>query len=109
VRAAVAEQPFELPGGVELTRTCSVGFASYPFIPAEPRRVGWQEVVGIVDMALPAAKRGGRNGWVGIRATEAVPPEALVQALKPSTKEALDRGAIALATTLDPARVAHVL
>ena len=65
IRAAVAEVEFDLPGGVKLQRTCSIGFAAFPFDPAAPRAMDWAEVIDLADKALYAAKRGGRNQWAG--------------------------------------------
>jgi diguanylate cyclase (GGDEF)-like protein len=105
VRAVVADEPFELPDGTRLPRTCSVGFASYPFLVQEPRRLGWLEVVGLVDAALYAAKRAGRNGWVGLHATETASADALLALLKRSARAALQHEAIGCTTSLDPAQV----
>ncbi len=68
IRAAIASHGFRLEDGAELRRTCSLGFAAYPFAPARPRAVGWQEIVAIADLGLYAAKRSGRDRWVGVEA-----------------------------------------
>jgi hypothetical protein len=72
IRAAVAERPFDIGEGVGLTKQCSVGFACFPFVLDQPRAVGWEQVVGLADRALYAAKRGGRNAWVGLFAADGV-------------------------------------
>lgn len=105
VRATVGGEDFRLPDGSRLTKTCSVGFAAYPFLRSAPRAISWQEVVGIVDMALYAAKRAGRNGWVGIVATPKASADGLLVALKASPRDAVGRGDVTLATNLDPERV----
>ena len=105
VRATVGGEDFRLPDGTRLNKTCSVGFAAYPFLRSAPRAVSWQEVVGIVDMALYAAKRAGRNGWVGLGATAKASAGGLLAALKSSPRDAVRRGDVALATNLDPERV----
>lgn len=71
IRAALEAHPFRLPDGTLLRRTASIGFAVYPWHPARPRAVGWEEVVDLADHGLYTAKRGGRNAWVGVEATEA--------------------------------------
>jgi diguanylate cyclase (GGDEF)-like protein len=64
--AALAEQPFVLPDGRLLHKTCSVGFACFPLATAAPAALDWAATVNIADAALYAAKRAGRNGWLGI-------------------------------------------
>ncbi len=72
LRAAVAGHPFELPDGAQLGRTVSIGFAPFPFSRAEPRALPWESCVDLADLALYAAKRNGRDGWVGFEP----PPDA---------------------------------
>ena len=76
IRSMVAAHSFDLAQGEMLQRTCSLGFAMYPLCPSAPDRFSWQDVVNLADQALYAAKRGGRNTWVGVRATQKVPPAA---------------------------------
>jgi diguanylate cyclase (GGDEF)-like protein len=65
-RCAVADMPFIIPNGKPLRVTCSIGFACYPLDPAEPREAPWSAVLAVADAALYAAKREGRNRWVGV-------------------------------------------
>ena len=77
IRVSVSRHPFEVDGGVHVALTCSVGYASYPFVPAQPRLVAWPDVVDLADHGLYCAKRGGRNVWVGVVATDATHPDDL--------------------------------
>lgn len=70
MRQAVAEAPFVTEHGLSLPVTCSVGFACLPFDRKEPRAFGWQDVVKLADVALYAAKRAGRDAWVGLHAAD---------------------------------------
>jgi diguanylate cyclase (GGDEF)-like protein len=79
VRAAVEAHEFRLDGGTLLKRTCSVGFAAYLFSTRRPRSCGWQEIVEIADRGLYAAKRKGRNGWVGLEAGDTEDPLEAMQ------------------------------
>jgi diguanylate cyclase (GGDEF)-like protein len=72
IRHAIEQQPFALEHGREVSRTCSVGFASFPFITRDPRSVGWSQVIEWADQALSLAKQSGRNGWVGVCAGSAM-------------------------------------
>lgn len=66
IRSLVEAHAFRLEDGQVLRRTCSVGFAFYPLVETPPDHVPWEQVVDVADHALYAAKRGGRNAWVGI-------------------------------------------
>ena len=66
IRAAMEGHDFRLADGTALKRTCSIGFAAYPFSPVRQREIGWEKIVDVADLGLYAAKRSGRNGWVGI-------------------------------------------
>ena len=53
--------------------TCSVGYACYPFVRTEPELFGWEDMLGLADAALYAAKAM-RNAWVGFLSTHQPPP-----------------------------------
>jgi two-component system sensor histidine kinase ChiS len=67
VRVAVARHPFQLGPDLVLQKTCSFGFAAFPFYPLHPSALNWEQVVDRADQALYVAKRAGRNAWVGVR------------------------------------------
>ncbi len=93
IRAALAAHPFRLPDGTVLFRTASIGYAVYPWLPARPRAVGWEEVVDLADHGLYTAKRGGRNAWVGVEASEAAQdPEATLRRFRADPEAALAGG-----------------
>ncbi len=66
MRAVIAHTPFRLPDGAEITITCSLGFACVPFELERPQGKSWQQVINLADLGLYAAKRSGRNAWVGV-------------------------------------------
>ena len=71
VLTAIASAPFEIKGStIPLSRTCSIGWACFPWIPATPHVVSAEAVLSLADVALYRAKNGGRN-----RAVAALPPE----------------------------------
>jgi hypothetical protein len=80
----VEEGRFTLEDGRVVTITCSIGFAAFPFARREPEALGWEQIVAVADHAAYAAKRHGRNAWVGLGLTGEVMPAG-----KPSP-EALD-------------------
>jgi len=65
-RAAVADEPFVLPDGGALPKTCSIGYACFPPARRFPQALGWQAVGEIADAALYQVKNSGRNGWYGV-------------------------------------------
>ncbi len=89
IRAAVEGRPFILNDQSSLTRTASVGFAAFPFVPATPGALSWTQVVALADQALYMAKNGGRNTWCGVLATTDTDAAALVSTLAVSPEEAV--------------------
>lgn len=70
IRTQMEAHVFDLEDGTSLHRTCSIGFTFYPFMPDKPSFLPWEQVLDIADHCLFAAKRGGRNAWVGIFPTD---------------------------------------
>lgn len=66
VRGAIAAERFEVDETTTLELTCSIGFACYPFLPEQPERLNWMQVVDIADCCMYVAKRERRNHWVGV-------------------------------------------
>ena len=67
VLSAIADTPFRL-GGSEKTvrRTCSLGWAAFPWFTDNPRAVTYEEVLTLADRGLNRAKQSGRNCAVGM-------------------------------------------
>ena len=66
IRSRVEAFPFELGNGEIIHKTCSVGYACYPFFRTDPGKLAWEKVAEIADQCLYAAKVSGRNTWVGV-------------------------------------------
>jgi diguanylate cyclase (GGDEF)-like protein/PAS domain S-box-containing protein len=66
IRAAVEDWSFQITDKVAIRLTCSVGFSVYPLLMEELSHFSWEQVVEIADQCLYAAKRNGRNAWVGM-------------------------------------------
>jgi diguanylate cyclase (GGDEF)-like protein len=69
VRSSVAKQIFRVGEGTVARTSCSIGFATVPFIPGNPQLLNWEHSLGIADIALYEAKRE-RNTWMGWGGTE---------------------------------------
>jgi len=80
VLSVVADTPFALNSPEETTsRTCSVGWAAFPFFPDNPRAVGYGEVLTLADRALNRAKQSGRNRAVGMLPAAGRMPATIVE------------------------------
>jgi diguanylate cyclase (GGDEF)-like protein len=101
IRKAVADRPFQLPDGTSLAKTCSIGFACFPFVPAEPRLLSWSEVVELADQGLYLVKRSGRNGWAAVYSTPETSYEDLFPRLIHELEQNLAAGEARLVTSLE--------
>jgi diguanylate cyclase (GGDEF)-like protein len=82
VLSAVADTPFSLGGsGETMYRTCSLGWAAFPWFPADPQAVSYEEVLTLADRGLHQAKQGGKNRAVGILPAAGKVPAATIDGL----------------------------
>ena len=65
-RSAVENHAFTLDQGRTLRKTCSIGFACFPFDAGVPARFTVEQVIDIADRCLYQVKRLQRNGWMGL-------------------------------------------
>jgi diguanylate cyclase (GGDEF)-like protein len=71
VLEVIASEPFELGHGISVRKTCSVGWAAYPWCRTAFESICAEEVIALADTALYRAKALGRNQSVGILPTDA--------------------------------------
>lgn len=88
LRSAIAKTIFRVSDGTLARISCSIGFASLPFIPQHPELLDWEQSINLADAALYRAKQG-RNSWFGWGGTAAA-------AAVPSLLAAIDADAAAL-------------
>ncbi len=67
----MASEPFDLGQGIMVRKTCSVGWAAYPWSRGAFEAICAEESIALADAALYRAKAFGRNQGVGIVATDA--------------------------------------
>jgi len=70
VLEVISSEPFDLGHGIVVKKTCSVGWASYPWCRGAFEAICAEESIGLADAALYRAKALGRNQGVGILPTE---------------------------------------
>ena len=67
VLAAVSDTPFALTNpNKAICRTCSIGWAAFPWFPEHPEIVHYEKVLNLADRALGEAKRAGKNRAIGL-------------------------------------------
>ncbi len=103
----VNKKHFNLGNNETARLTCSIGFACYPFLQAQPDLFTWEEVFDIADMALYAAKNSGRNAWVGLLSTDKTKPGNLFletekgkKKMLPNIEQLLENGELDITTSL---------
>jgi diguanylate cyclase (GGDEF)-like protein len=100
IRQVVESYPFDI--GIErpIHLTCSIGAAVFPFLSNFPDALSWDRVVDLADACLYAAKRSGRNAWVGIVSTDLASREDLTPDLAKYLPEYIQEGKLEMNTSL---------
>jgi len=70
LRQTVESHDFDIGESKALNKTCSIGFACYPFSTQETEALVWSQVIDVADHCMYAAKKSNRNAWVGLNSTE---------------------------------------
>ena len=72
VLEAVRELPFDVGNGVQVHKTCSIGWAPFPWLQGDSEMLSIENVLELADKALYLAKREGRNRSYGLVPSPAV-------------------------------------
>jgi diguanylate cyclase (GGDEF)-like protein len=70
VLEVMSSEPFDLGGGVVVHKTCSIGWAAYPWCRSAYEAICAEEAIELADAALYHAKARGRNQGIGILASD---------------------------------------
>jgi len=66
VLEAVRDLPFDVGNGVQVHKTCSIGWAPFPWVHDDASMLSMENVLELADKALYMAKREGRNRSYGL-------------------------------------------
>ena len=79
VLEVIASEPFDLGHGIVVRKTCSVGWAAFPWCRGAYETICAEESIALADAALYRAKARGRNQGIGIVSNDeaVVRPEAI--------------------------------
>ena len=100
LRQAVNAEMFEVGRGITLKKTCSIGYAAYPFFAHAPDDLHWNRVVSFADRSLQAAKASGGNCWVGIEPLDGVDSNSAQRVLS-DPGQAMKAGVATVFSSLD--------
>jgi len=110
----IASEVFDLGHGVSVRKTCSVGWAPFPWSRGNYEAICAEETIELADAALYRAKAGGRNQGAGILPADggASSQEITLQALRNDSgvltrtviikNQGVQSGAVALAEPVTP-------
>lgn len=100
VLAAVGSVPFILQAtGESIHRTCSIGWAAFPWKLSDPAAIHYEDVLSLADRALNQAKHAGKNRSVGMISDNGPLPEAQRGRIP------VDHYSVSTFTTMGPAQV----
>lgn len=100
IEGMMGKEPFDIGDGKKLPRTCSVGFATFPFYADNPTTVPLDAVIELADLALYRAKQTGRNRAVGVSPQKGAPVPGDIW--KNSVLENLEKAAVSVEVVEGP-------
>ena len=100
LRKAMEDYPFDIGDGNIISKTCSIGFACFPFHPSMPELIDWTQVIDIADGCLLAAKKSQRNAWVGVYAHKQTETNHLYEEVSEHPQQLIESGALLLKTSI---------
>jgi len=90
IRKAVEQHEFKLADDTVLHKTCSIGFACFPFLRDHLMELTWEQVIDVADHALYVAKKSGRNRSVGLATNLSTQDAMLHKRIIGNLKELVD-------------------
>ena len=100
--ACISNHEFLSVEGDPLPQTCSVGYASYPFLKAAPDQITWSHSVDIAEHVMYAASNSGGNTHLGIEATSEREETLSFQQIISQTSQLISSEKLELEMPTDP-------
>ena len=75
LRQGIHDNDFQISQQHSIHITCSIGFCVLPLYPSEPARLNWDGYFGLLDECLYAAKRSGKDCWIGLTGEKSNTPD----------------------------------
>ncbi len=66
VRQAIRAEPFRVSPSLAIRRTCSIGWAAFPWLEDNVDAMGYEDVLNLADRALNQAKLAGKDQAIGM-------------------------------------------
>jgi hypothetical protein len=92
VRTMIEQSSFDLGDGQVAHMTCSIGFTCYPSSSPRLLDLSIEQIVGVADAALYAAKKAGRNAWVGLLGRDQTTSHNVVRSLQNDPEHLVESG-----------------
>ena len=99
LRSVVQEYEFKIDQGNVLNITCSIGFSVFPLLSDQPTALNWERTIDIADLCLYAAKKSGRNAWVGLLDSTCNEEDTFL-AIVEKTEQLIQLGQLRLASSI---------
>ncbi|MBU1344645.1 MAG: GGDEF domain-containing protein [Proteobacteria bacterium] len=104
IRKKIETCVFKIGNGQTIQRTCSIGFACYPFLTSDTRALDYEQVIAIADKCLYISKASGRNAWVGILSNESTGRKNLLERIDMDLQTLVEKNELKIFTSLPDAK-----
>jgi diguanylate cyclase (GGDEF)-like protein len=101
VRFEIQHHQYQLGSGHIGKLSASIGLSLYPFVPAEPSMVSWEQSIDIADQASYLAKQTKKDAWVAIYSTDKTKTAEQLRALKVKISELLKQDVVEVRSSID--------
>lgn len=94
LRVVFSNHVFQLDDVNQVKKSCSIGYASFPFVVNQPEQFSWEQVVNIADCALAGAKASGKNAWIGLSPGDNEDVSQINDSIATNAKQLVDGGVL---------------